>query len=547
VSNDADPGAPAGMLARVSRRVFELLRVPARPRPGHAVPSWLAVAVDAMRLGVTVSDLDGRILYTNPAEAAMHGYDVAELIGQDVRVFAPPTAEPRRSGAQLRNAARWMREGWNVRKDGSRFPVRLVSDVLRDDQGAPMGIVTVSEDLTEQRAAVSQLEDQLRQAQKMEVLGQLSSGIAHDFNNLLSVIVTSLDLLDTTPIGEWESLKEDITQARAAARRGASMVRQLLAFGREQGLKLDTVDLGALVGDAVRVLQRLLPENVEVRAEAGNQPLPAIADARAVEQVLLNLGTNARDAMPDGGVLQLRCSRDWLDEEFRATQGWGEPGEYAALWVSDSGSGMDRATLRRVFEPFFTTKPPGVGTGLGLPMVYSIMKQHRGFVNVYSEPGEGTTVKLWFPIAREPGGRVERPAPVEELPRGTETILIVEDEPSLRRAAQRALERYGYSVIQAADGAEGWEVFQRRAAEIHIVLTDLVMPRLGGLELRERILSSARPIPVLVATGYSGRELKQQADLTQSVPLINKPWTMTELLRRVRGMLDGDSEAAPAP
>lgn len=629
-------------------------------RSDDSLLPWLTPAVDTMQLGVTICDLEGRILFTNPAEARMHGYTVAELVGQDVRIFAPPNPAPRRSGPELQRASRWMREGWNVRKDGSRFPVRLLSDVLRDADGEPIGLVTTCEDISERkqaeetlrrsearyraivehaahgicrigpeerftavnpalvrmleydsadellgldlREAVYQtpaqaaefrhavasddrltslelewrrkdgspitvrvggralrdrhgrlvgyelivedvtehhaLEAQLRQAQKMEVVGQLTSGIAHDFNNVLGVIVANIDLVAARRPRSWAQMREEIEEVQDAARRGSAMIRQLMAFSRHEQLRFEPVDLGALLREQVGVLSRILPETIDVRVAGEDGLPPARADARAVEQILLNLATNARDAMPQGGTLQLMTSRTWLDADFRAAQGWGEPGEYVALFVGDTGAGMDAATRARIFEPFFTTKPTGQGTGLGMAMVYGLMKQHRGFVHVYSEAGEGTTIKLWFPVVT-PDDATGAPEPrLEALPRGSETLLVVEDEAPLRRAARRVLEQYGYTVLVAADGEEGWTLFQEQVNGIDLIITDLVMPRLGGRDLADRIATSGHRAPVLFATGYSAQDVQATRAVDPGVPLLHKPWTMADLLLRVRQVLD---------
>ncbi|HWP38847.1 MAG TPA: ATP-binding protein [Gemmatimonadales bacterium] len=503
------------------------------PNDGQALLR-LQAAVEAMQIGVTITDTQGKIVYVNPADAAMHGYTVSELIGRSANIFAPVVRRSRLSGEQLRDLGRWVRESVNVRRDGTTFAVRLLSDVIRDREGEPIGIVTICEDITERRA----LEEQLRHAQKMEALGQLTGGIAHDFNNLLTVVLTHLDLLlDGVPASAQE-MRDDIAEIRRAAQRGSALVRKLLAFSRKERIAPVPLDLAAFVTEAHDVLRRVLPESIaiEVRSEAG-LPL-ARADANAVQQMLLNLVTNARDAMPAGGKLTIETCRFELTERFRAEHGWGTPASYVALVVSDTGVGMNEATLQRLFEPFFTTKEPGKGTGLGMAMVYGLVKQHDGFVHVTSAEGQGTTVRLLFPLAvaphAEPAAAERSAAPIR---RGHETILVVEDEASIRRAAQRVLEHHGYRVLVACDGVEALEVCRTQRSEVGLILSDVVMPNMGGRELVARLRAEGATVPIVLTSGYTMREF-DEAPPDPSLPFLQKPWTVEELLFKVRETLD---------
>ncbi len=614
-----------------------------------------------MQVGVTITDTEGRIVYTNPADAEMHGWAVEDLIGQHARVFAPPTTGHRMSGEELRSAGRWVREGWNARRDGSLFPVRLLSDVVRDANGEPVGIVTTCEDIADRHRAEEalresegryraifeqathgicrigadgrfttanpallsileyeslddllvvdvaaqvyadpgqeafllervgdngriggadlewrrsdgtlvavrvagralwsendrfdgfelivenvserrELEEQLRQAQKMEAVGQLTGGIAHDFNNILTVILANADLVAMNLPPSLADLRNDLVEIQDAARRGSAMVRQLLAFSRHEALTMRPVDLATVVAADVSVMRRLLPENISVTVSSEDSLPPARADEGAVEQILLNLATNARDAMPDGGMLRIETTRTWLDSDFRANHGWGEPGEYVAVTLSDTGIGMDEETRKRIFEPFFTTKPVGVGTGLGMAMVYGLMKQHGGFVNVYSEPGEGTTIKLLFPAAiGSSTGAAGTDSRGQPTPPGTETILLVEDEAPVRRAARRVLERYGYTVLTAADGIEALAEYAGHKDRIDIIVSDLVMPNLGGRELYRRIRESGSNVPFVFASGYTAKDVRETTRLDADVPFVHKPWTISDLLVRIRMALD---------
>jgi PAS domain S-box-containing protein len=619
-------------------------------------------AVETMQVGVTLSNLEGRILYANPAEARLHGFAVPDLLGQDVGIYSSDGRRRRMSVEDLRRVRTWTREGWNRRRDGSVFPVRLLSDVVRDPDGEPMGMVTTCEDITERRRAedalretassyramvehsghgicrigphgrftlvnpalvrmleyagaeellaadllefvygtpeqsallkerargdgridplelswrrrdgtpvlvrvsgrmlearggrvegfelfvedVSErriLEDQLRQAQKMETVGQLTGGIAHDFNNLLTVIQANTEYILGAEGADWDEIRTAAEEVRGAAQRGSSMVKQLLAFSRHEGLQPLTVDLGKLCMEYRDTLRRVLPATIEVQVTAEDGTPPGRADPRAFEQILLNLATNARDAMPAGGVLRVQVTRAWIDEQFRATHGWGSPGQYVAVAVSDTGSGMSDDVRRRVFEPFFTTKPAGVGTGLGLAMVYGLMKQHRGFVHVYSEPGQGTAIKLWFPVADEALGTAPAEAgSVDALVGGSETILLVEDEAPIRRAARRVLEQHGYRILLAEDGEQALSLFLNHPEAVDLILTDLVMPRMGGRELFDRVRATGNALPFLFASGYTRTDAEAADQLGMDVPFIQKPWSMGDLLRRVREALDG--------
>ena len=504
----------------------------------HARLLQLSAAVEAMQFGVTITDLQGRIVYVNAADAAMHGYAVSELLGRDAHLFAPPDRRRRLSGEQLRDMSKWVRETTNQRKDGSTFPVRLLSNVIRGTDGEPLGVVTTCEDITERRV----LEEELRHAQKMEALGQLTGGIAHDFNNLLTVILTNLDLLiASVPAGDGE-IQMDITEIRNAARRGSSLVRRLLAFSRKERISLESLDLTAFVAEQHDILRRVLPESIDVRVVAGEGLHPASADPSAVQQVLLNLVTNARDAMPDGGTLEIQTCRIVLDDRFLAEFGWGDPGEYMSLVVSDTGIGMSKEVRARLFEPFFTTKPPGKGTGLGMAMVYGLVKQQGGFVHITSEEGHGTTVRLLFhPAAAVSIEHLPDMEPAPVLP-GRETILVVEDDAAIRRAAERVLVHHGYRVLVAGDGVEALDLLRIHASDVGLVVSDVVMPNLGGRELFARIRDEGMTLPVILTTGYALGDLDQQS-LDTGVPLLRKPWTVEELLASVREALDG--AAAP--
>ncbi|UCG85939.1 MAG: response regulator [Gemmatimonadota bacterium] len=484
--------------------------------------------------GIYRSTVDGRFLTVNPAMVEMLGFGSStELLAVDMArdVYANPSE---RVKLVEKYRDRQKIEGVEVewrRKDGSHLTVRLSGRPVRNACGEVECFEMIAEDVTERRA----LEAQLRQSQKMEAVGQLTGGIAHDFNNILTVILANADLLEADLPTERADLKAVLQETRTAAQRGSDLVKKLLGFSRRGKLEMRPTDLAQLVANLSGVLRRVLPENVEVEMISDPPLDPAMADPGAIEQILLNLATNARDAMPGGGRLTIEVRSDWLDEGYHATHPWVEPGRYVSISVTDTGVGMDPQTKERVFEPFFTTKPEGRGTGLGLAMIYGTVKQHKGHIHLYSEVGKGTTVKIYVPVASS-APPATPPTSTSEAPvRGSETILIVEDDLSIRRATRRALESHGYTVLSAADGEEALDqVRQRGPSAIDLIITDLVMPKLGGRQLYEALLAAGIRTSVVFASGYSRRDIQECAAIEGDVPFLHKPWTLSELLSRVR-------------
>jgi CheY-like chemotaxis protein len=368
----------------------------------------------------------------------------------------------------------------------------------------------------------------------MEALGQLTGGIAHDLNNVLSVVLGNAELVgQELPPGRTD-LRSDLGELTTAARRGAAMIRKLLTFSRAAPLELVTLDLGATVAESGATLRRFLPAAIEVTISVPREPVRVRADRGSVEQILMNLVTNSRDAMPAGGHLQIEVRRrvaagEDEDEDGGATSG--------SLIVRDDGAGMDEGTRSRIFEPFFTTKPPPVGTGLGMTMIHGLVRQQGGIIDVTSAPGRGTTVTISLPLASDTAPGAPADGESRELPRGTETIMVVEDEAPLRRAAARLLERLGYTVVTASDGEEALTVFRAQDCHIDLVLSDIVMPRMGGRALLEALRREGRPVRFLFTSGYGGEELGEHAD-PDAPALIRKPWSLSELALKLREVLD---------
>jgi nitrogen-specific signal transduction histidine kinase/DNA-binding NarL/FixJ family response regulator len=392
-----------------------------------------------------------------------------------------------------------------------------------------------TEDVSERRA----LEQQLRQSQKMEAIGRLAGGIAHDFNNLLMVISGYSEFL-LERLGPDPALRGPAKEISSAAERATSLTRQLLAFSRKQMLAPKVLDLNAVVTENLKMLTRLIGEDIDLVMIPGTELGPVKADPSQIEQVILNLAVNARDAMPHGGKLTIETGNVTLDENYARIHSPLKAGDYVMLAISDTGVGMDTETQSRIFEPFFTTKGPK-GTGLGLSMVYGIVKQSGGYVWVYSEPGKGTSFKVYLPRVTEAGEMVAEslpvPSPVAEA-QPLETILVVEDEANLRRLTRQFLENRGYTVLDAADGAAAVQICVAHQGTIHLLLTDVIMPGMNGRELAKRV-SEIRPnTKVLYMSGYTENAIGHNGTLDAGIKLLQKPFTLQALQAKVREVLD---------
>ncbi len=381
----------------------------------------------------------------------------------------------------------------------------------------------------------SRAEEGLRQAQKMEAVGRLAGGIAHDLNNVLTAVMAHVDLA-VTSLPPGNDLHEDLSQAQGAARRGASMIRKLLGFSRRERLVLTPLHLEVLVADIVPSVQRMLPK-IEVVVSWEKDLHPVAADAGAVQHMLLNLANNGADAMPNGGRLKIHLEPATPDEKQMAAAEFGAPGHYVVLSVRDEGTGMSPETLARIFEPYFTTKSPDRGSGLGMAMVYGLMKQHLGYVLVNSTLGVGTEVRLYFPVSAHPVAKVVTEVPLPVRPHAKQTILVVEDQEAVRSAATRGLKRFGYTVFAAADGEEGLKLWHEHADTIDLVVSDIIMPRMGGLALYEAVNRERAGVRFLLTSGFTGEEAVQHTAATKALPFLPKPWTLNELLAAVREVL----------
>ncbi|SRR6266566_405385 len=386
-----------------------------------------------------------------------------------------------------------------------------------------MTVEDIATQLTRERA--------LRQAEKMETIGRLTGAIAQQFNEVLTAI-----LARTATLAQSLPPNRDLDELRDTAQRGAELAQRLLGFSRHRVLDVQPLLLAEFVREALDAARRQVPANIDVQFETDEGGVIE-ADPPAVKQILLHLVTNARDAMPKGGTLHVEVRRARLDAADRPLHAWVEPGSYVSVALSDTGIGMDAQTVARVFEPFFTTKPVGVGTGLGMSMAYGLVKQHRGYLHLYSEVGQGTTVKVYFPAVRDPMVDLEGAA-AEALPGGTETILLVEDDPTMRVAAQQLLSKVGYRVVTAGDGQKGLDAYHAHRAELHLVITDVVMPKLSGFELYEVIRRESRGMAVLFMSGFPAPNFRKTVGQDPGVAFVTKPWTASELLAQVRVLLE---------
>lgn len=492
--------------------------------------------------GIYWATREGRILYVNPALVQMLGYESAE----DLLALPNVTDLYVDRGAREAAFADYHRTGrvdatvaWK-RRDGKTIHARISGRPAKDPEQKQECIEVIVEDVTERMA----LEKQLAQAQKFEGIGQLAGGIAHDFNNMIGAILGWADLgMEET--GADARLRGRFEKIRQQAQRAAALTRQLLAFARRQILEPRNIDLNQTVTETLSLLEKVIGSNIEIRASLAPDLAIVRADPTQIEQVVMNLCINARDAMPQGGTLIIETSNAVIDEVFCSFQPLIRPGVYSVLCVSDSGTGMDAATLDRIFEPFFTTKELGKGTGLGLATVYGIVRQHGGFVQVYSEVGMGSTFRVYLPVSAE---EVQSARPAEDsrpIQGGSETILVAEDHEGLRQLAVETLTHLGYQVLAVSDGEQAVREFKANRERIALALLDVVLPKLSGPEIYAQIAELKPGLPVVFATGYSADMAMLEKVRQKGLPVIQKPYSPRELARRVRESLDRQPALAP--
>ena len=503
----------------------------------------LSALIQASPLAIFAFDPDGKVTSWNAAAERMFGWRASEVLGHMLPAIAPDDVREFREHHQavLEGQSFIDLETQWQRRDGRPVTLSLALAPLYGGLSEVRGVMVLAADLTERK----KLESQLRQAQKMEAVGQLAGGVAHDFNNLLTAIIgyTSL-LLKAVPSGDQKH--EDLLEIDRAAARATELTQQLLAFSRRQMLQPTLLDLNAVLSDTMRMVGRLLGEQIElaILPDAGLGVVRA--DRGQIEQVIINLAVNARDAMPGGGKLTLETRNVRLDRNYASQHPGATEGDFIMLAVTDTGIGMSPATQARIFEPFFTTKERGKGTGLGLSTVYGIIKQSGGTIYVYSEPERGTTFKIFLPRVMAPGPTevpvLARPATVC----GNETVLVVEDEESVRVLTCRVLRTYGYTVLEAENGGEALLIAEQHPGSIHLLLTDVVLPRMSGRKLAERLVRSSTDLRVLYMSGYTDGSIVNHGTLDPGTAFIQKPFTPEALAQKLREVLDSPAASVPS-
>jgi PAS domain S-box-containing protein len=514
------------------REIGELHRKDRR-RTEVVLQSIVDTAID----GIITIDESGTMLTFNRAAEEMFGYAPHEVVGKNVKMLMPSPYRDAHDGyleAYLRTGEAKIigigREVVGRRRNGSTFPMELaVSSFEQDGRPCFTGLVR---DIT----ARKRMETQLHQAQKMEAIGQLAAGVAHDFNNLLTVISGYSDLV-LMSLSEFDPTRTMIEEVRKAAGRAAGLTGQLLAFSRQQVLEMRDFDLNPLILDSERMLQRLLGEDVDVVSDLAPDLRPVRADPSQIEQVVMNLAVNARDAMPEGGTIRIESSNFDVSHDLAPINQTVPPGSYALLTVRDTGCGMSPEVASRIFDPFFTTKGVGKGTGLGLSVVHGIVKQCGGHVDVYTEEGVGTAFMVYLPVA--PGAVAVVPAPAPPTSeRGSETVLVVEDDPSVRGFAVIALRQFGYDVAEAKGGAEALQLLSTYGGKPDLLITDVVMPGMSGRKLAEAVKEKFPALKVLYMSGYTNDAIVHHGVLAAELQFLHKPFTHGGLVRKVREVLD---------
>jgi len=481
-------------------------------------------------------DAQGRWIFVNDAVKNIYGYDPAEMIGRPFMDFetAEQAQKDLKAFARIKaGEAHFKYETEHLHKDGHPIWLSFNAIVMRDSQGTVLGTTGTARDITESK----RLENQLRQVQKIDSIGRLAGGVAHDFNNLLGAILGYSELAQQQ-IPEESDAYRYLAGAIEAARRGGNLTQQLLAFARKKVVKPEVVDLNKIVAGMEPMLRRLVSEDLDFYFVPGSSLCRVKIDIGSLEQVIMNLTVNARDAMLQHGKLTLETTNVSIGEDYAAKNAEVKPGQYVLLAVTDTGTGMTEKVRAQIFEPFFTTKPVGQGTGLGLAMCHGIVKQAGGHIEVYSEVGKGTTFKIYLPIVQENLNVSKVPA-ATPMKGGTETILFVEDEALVRDCAKRALSGLGYNVIEAANGQEALDLLSLLKGPIHLLITDVVMPKMSGPELAKKIVERIPGIKILYSSGYTENAIVHGGILKESINFIQKPYLPSELTDRIRRILDG--------
>ncbi len=504
-------------------------------KKGEAVQKRLATAITQAAEAVLITDADGIIQYVNPALERISGFSSAEVTGQTPRIFKSGEHDEsfyKDLWGTIKSGKTWSGRFTNRRKDGTLYYEESTISPVRDASGKIVNFVAVKRDVTEYLS----LSRQLFQAQKLEAIGTLAGGIAHDFNNILQVCLGYSQLL-TGDKSLPPHLMDDANNIYEASRRGADLVHRLLTFSKKKETKLQALDLNLRINEMKKMLERTIPKNIGIKLVLTENLELINADPTQVDQVIMNIVVNSRDAMPLGGKLIIETANIHLNEDYAKTHLYVNPGQYVLLTLTDSGTGMDDVTLSRIFEPFFTTKGQGQGTGLGLSVVFGIVEQHGGFVRFYSKPGHGTTCKIYFPALR--AEQQNSQASVQEASRGgSETILVVDDEEQILDFLVKALGRSGYCVLVARNGKQAIEQFVKHREEIDLLILDLMMPEMGGVECLEKLLKIDPSVKVIMSSGFSANGKIAESVKAGSKGFVTKPFDISLILRTIRNVLE---------
>ena len=554
------PPQPGPIITRMRRRDGTEIDVDARGRPmdpelGHArvvmvldVTEQLAAErglreaeqrarsagvllqsiIDVAPQAIIALDLELNVTLWNRAAESLFGWTATEVVGKPFPIITAEEHETVKTGFQtvVRDGLVQAYDTIRTHKDGSRISLIGAAGLRRDADGVPAGYVVVYTDMRQYRL----LEAQLRQSQKMEAVGRLAGGVAHDFNNMLTVITAYVQLLQADHPND--DITEPLAEIEAATTRAASLTRQLLTFSRMQVVTVTTIDINDVIGHLRPMLQRLSPDNIALATSLSPSVGHVRVDPGQLEHVIVNLAMNAMDAMPEGGRLTIETSDVELDRDYADSHQGVAPGRYVMIAVSDNGCGMDASTLAKIFEPFYTTKPAGRGTGLGLAIAYSVVRQANGHIWVYSEPGEGTTFKIYLPRVETSESRHTPMSNATLVPRGG-TILLVEDDAAVRRGVRTTLERLGYMVLEAEHGDAALALLSQHARQIDAVLTDLMMPGMSGRELSERIVEMRPGMRVLFMSGYTDDEALRRQLVDEGQQFLQKPFTSEQLVAAI--------------
>jgi PAS domain S-box-containing protein len=489
---------------------------------------------------IAIIDLETeQFVRVNQSVCDLLGYGVTEIVGRNFSVIFPnessQLAHKLLQSLTVRDVVFESQEF--VRADGSICIMDLTATLIPWGKGE--AVLATFRDVSERKRAEEEhhrLEERLIQAQKMESIGRLAGGVAHDFNNLLTAIIGYSQLL-LTQIHKDAPFRRELEEIMKAGQRAGALTAQLLAFSRQQELERKVINLNDTVGNLINMLRRIIGEDVEVFVHTGSLLTPVYADPTQIEQVLLNLSVNARDAMPGGGKLIIRTGTVTMDEILCRQNSWARPGKYALIEVVDTGHGMDQETIHHIFDPFFTTKSPGKGTGLGLSVVYGIINQHDGIINVRSTPGHGTTFEIYLPVY-EGVSRPDTSALPANVRGGSETILVAEDELALQKLIYTLLSQLGYKVLMASDGEEAIRLYKENRKQIDVILLDLVMPKMGGDEVYSRLHALDNSAPVILMTGYTTEPGQDESREQNGIRLLRKPYSINELAQKIREAMD---------